>query len=143
MADGSSTADIERLRNLNNDLLTENAECLRSTVQNVQGEYLDARNESDRVKDKLTKVNDVDKTLTVMFYAGKRKRMKDRGFMAMLIEARREYMGVKLTPESHQVFLNQMWGKIQVNESNLDKLGHVEMVSVCCGVVQSEESDAG
>ena len=100
MANGGGTAGIERLRNLNNDLLTENVE-LRSTVQIVQGESLDARNELDRTKDKFKKINDVNKTLAAMFHAGKGKIVKGKGFIAMSIE-------VELALESLQVFVNQM-----------------------------------
>ena len=74
MADSGGTADIERLSNLKNKMLTENAE-LRSTVQNLRVDYLDATNELDRTRVKLKKVHDGNKTLAAMFYAGKGKRM--------------------------------------------------------------------
>jgi hypothetical protein len=95
MADGGGTADIERLRNLNNDLLTGNAE-LTATVCSLKDDYIETRNELDRTKGKLKKVNNLNKTLAAMFHAGKEKRMTGKGFMAMLIEVGREDMGVKL-----------------------------------------------
>ena len=110
MADSGGTSDIEWLRNLNNELLTENAE-LRSTVQNLRGEYLDAKNELNRTTSRLNKVNDVNKTLAAMYHGGKGKRIKEKGFMAMSIEAGNEDMGVKLALESLQVFINRMWEK--------------------------------
>ena len=56
MTDWGSTTDIEQLRNLNNELLTENTE-LRSNVETLRGEYIAAINELDRtnVKQKKSK----------------------------------------------------------------------------------------
>ena len=130
MADSGGTADIERLRNLNNELLTENSE-LRSTVQKLQGEYLDARNKFDRTKDKPKKLNNLNKTLTAIFHVNKGKRTKGKVFMAMLIEVGREDRGVG--PGWHwscSKCSSTKCGNNQANESNLDTLGHAQRVSV-------------
>ena len=91
-ADSVGAADIEPLRNLNNELLTENAE-LRNTVQHLKVDYLDVTNELDRTRVNFKKVNNVDKTLAAMFHAGKRKGMKGKGCMVMPIEVGSKDMG--------------------------------------------------
>ena len=109
MADSGGTTDNERLRNLNNEMMTEDAE-LRVTVEYLRVDYVDARNELDRIRVKLKKINDVNMTLAAMFHVGKGKRMKGKGLMAMAIEAGNEDVGVKLALESSlHVFINQMW----------------------------------
>ena len=109
MADSGGTTDNERLRNLNNEMMTEDAE-LRVTVEYLRVDYVDARNELDRTRVKLKKVNNVNRILAAMFHAGKGKRMKGKGFMVMAIEAGHEDVGVKLALESSlHVFINQMW----------------------------------
>ena len=99
MSNGGGTAEIERLRNLNIDLLTEKSKL--STVQYLQDEYLDARNESDRTKDNIKKVNNVNKTLAATFHMVKEKRTKGKGFMAMLIE-HGGLAGTGVAPSVHQ-----------------------------------------
>ena len=109
MANLGSTADDERLRKMNDAMLTEDAE-LRSTVENLLVGYVETRNELDKTRVKLKKVNDINKTLLAMFHTGKGKRMKGKGLMAMAIEAGNEDVGVKLALESSlHVFINQMW----------------------------------
>ena len=105
MADLGITPDNEQVRKLNDEMLTEHAE-LRSTVGKVRVDCVETRNELDKTRVKLKKVNDVNKTLVAMFHAGKGKRTKGKGFMTIAIEVENEDMGVKLALESLHVFIN-------------------------------------
>ena len=61
---------------------------MKTNISGLRDDVLDLRNRFKRPETKVKKVSGANKTLATIFYAGKGKRMKGKGFMAMLIEGK-------------------------------------------------------
>ena len=82
---------------------------LRTGISGQRGDYLDTRNQLGRLEDKVTNIKGVNKTLAANFHMGKGKRIKDKGFMTVSIEAGESNMEVKLALDLHRVFINRFF----------------------------------